>query len=38
MVQVAKWIKLAITDFENSKDEITKGVIALCEKYPIYAD
>ena len=38
MVQVAKWIKLAITDFENSKDEITKGVLALCEKYPIYAD
>ena len=21
-----------------SKDEITKGVLALCEKYPIYAD
>ena len=38
MVQVAKWIKLAITDFENSKDEITNGVLALCEKYPIYAD
>ena len=35
---VAKWIKLAITDFENSKNEITKGVLALCEKYPIYAD
>ena len=38
MKLIAKWIKLAITDFENSKDEITKGVLALCEKYPIYAD
>ena len=38
MKLIAKWIKLAITDFENSRDEITKGVLALCEKYPIYAD
>ena len=38
IVQVAKWIKLAITDFENSKEEITNGVLALCEKYPIYKD
>ncbi len=38
MVMIAKWIKLAITDFENSKDEITKQVLALCEKYPIYQD
>lgn len=35
---IAKWIKLAITDFDSSKDEITKGVLALCEKYPIYND
>ncbi len=38
MVLIAKWIKLAITDFENSKEEITKGVLSLCEKYPIYND
>ena len=38
MKLIAKWIKLAITDFENSKEEITKSVLALCEKYPIYND
>ena len=38
MKLIAKWIKLVITDFENSKYQITKDVIALCEKYPIYAD
>lgn len=36
MVKIAKWMKLVATDFENSKDEITKEVIALCEKFPIY--
>ncbi len=36
MVKIAKWIKLVATDFENSKEQITKEVIALCEKYPIY--
>ena len=36
MLLIAKWIKLAITDFENSKDAITKEVMALCEKFPIY--
>ena len=36
MVKIAKWMKLVATDFENSKEEITKEVIALCEKYPIY--
>ncbi|MDD6012508.1 MAG: serine hydroxymethyltransferase [Oscillospiraceae bacterium] len=38
MKRIAKWIKLAITDFENSKENITKEVLALCEKYPIYQD
>ena len=38
MKLIAKWIKLVITDFEISKEQITKVVIALCEKYPIYAD
>ncbi len=36
MLLIAKWIKLAITDFENSKEAITKEVMALCEKFPIY--
>ncbi len=37
MVEVAKLIKLAITDFENSKDEVRSRVSALCKKYPLYA-
>ena len=36
MKLIAKWMKLVATDFEASKDEITREVIALCEKYPIY--
>lgn len=36
MKLIAQWIKLVITDFEASKEEITKQVIALCDKYPIY--
>lgn len=36
MKLIAHWIKLVITDFESSKEEITKQVIALCDKYPIY--
>ena len=36
MLLIAKWIKLVATDFENSKDAITKEVMALCEKFPIY--
>ena len=34
--EIAKLIKLTITDFENSKDDIKKRVKALCEKYPLY--
>lgn len=33
---IARWIKLAITDFDASKTEITNGVLSLCEKHPIY--
>ena len=33
---IAKWIREVATDFENSKERITKEVIALCDKYPIY--
>lgn len=36
MEMIADWIYDVIYDFENSKERITKEVIALCEKYPIY--
>lgn len=36
MEMIADWIYEVIYDFENSKERITKEVIALCEKYPIY--
>lgn len=36
MVKIAGWIYDTVTDFENSKDRISKEVQALCEKYPIY--
>ena len=36
MVEVAKFIKWAATDFEAKADEIRAGVTALCSKYPIY--
>ena len=34
--EIAKLIKLTITDFENSKDEIRARVKALCDKCPLY--
>ena len=36
MLLIAKWIKSVITDFEGSKEQVTKEVISLCEKFPIY--
>ena len=36
MVEIAKLIKLTITDFENSQDEIRARVKTLCDKYPLY--
>ena len=36
MYLIAKWLKLVATDFEANKEQITKEVCALCEKYPIY--
>ncbi|MBQ7756999.1 MAG: serine hydroxymethyltransferase [Oscillospiraceae bacterium] len=36
MEMIADWMKQIATDFEASKEKITKEVIALCEKYPIY--
>ena len=38
MKLIAGWIKAVVTDFENSKDRVTAEVIALCEKFPIYAE
>ena len=37
MEEIAKLIKLTITDFENSKEEIKTRVAALCAKHPLYA-
>lgn len=36
MVLIAKWIKQVIVDFEGCKDTVTKEVMELCAKYPIY--
>ena len=36
MEKVAKWINLAITDFDANKDKISEEVQALCAKFPIY--
>ncbi len=36
MIKIAGYIKDVIFDFENSKERITKEVIELCEKFPIY--
>ena len=36
MELIANWINDVITDFEGNKDSITKEVIELCEKFPIY--
>lgn len=34
--KIAEFIYLAVTDFENKKDYITKGVAEICSKYPLY--
>ncbi len=36
MALIARWMKDVVTDFEGNKDRITKEVIELCEKFPIY--
>ncbi len=36
MAEIAKLIKLTLTDFENSQDEVRARVKALCGKYPLY--
>ncbi|MBQ0099620.1 MAG: serine hydroxymethyltransferase [Firmicutes bacterium] len=37
MKKIADYIYDVIYDFENSKERITKEVVALCEKFPIYS-
>jgi len=37
MREVAELIRLTLTDFDNSKEEVAKRVKALCDKYPLYA-
>ena len=34
--KIAEFIYLAVTDFENKKDYITKCVAEICAKYPLY--
>ncbi|MBE6630286.1 MAG: serine hydroxymethyltransferase [Ruminococcaceae bacterium] len=36
MELIAGWIADVVNDFENSKERVTREVIALCEKFPIY--
>ncbi len=36
MKLIAGWIADIIDDFEGNKDRVTKEVMALCEKFPIY--
>ena len=38
MIDIAEFIKLAATDFENSADYIRERVTKICDKYPLYAD
>jgi len=36
MKEIARLIKLTITDFNTKADEIRAGVAVLCDKYPLY--
>ncbi len=36
MAKIAKFIKLAATDFDGSAEEIREEVAKMCEKFPIY--
>lgn len=38
MIDIAEFIKLAATDFENSADFIRERVTAICDSHPLYAD
>ena len=36
MVKIAHWIRLVVDDFEANKEQVTKEVMELCAKFPIY--
>jgi glycine hydroxymethyltransferase len=36
MVEIAELIRLTLTDFDNSKNEVVARVGKLCDKYPLY--
>lgn len=36
MKKIAKWIKDIAVDFEGNRERVTKEVLALCERYPLY--
>ncbi|NLK86874.1 MAG: serine hydroxymethyltransferase [Clostridiaceae bacterium] len=36
MKEIAKLIKMALTDFDNSAEQVRQRVSALCERYPLY--
>ncbi len=38
MKKIAHWLKKVAVDFEGNKDAVTKEVVALCEKFPIYKE
>ncbi len=38
MTEIAGYIHLAVTDFENSQASIREGVQALCRRFPLYPD
>lgn len=38
MIKIADWIKDVIEDFDGNNERITKEVLELCAKFPIYKD
>ncbi len=36
MKKIAAWIRDVATDFEGTKERVTREVVALCEQFPIY--
>jgi len=36
MKEIARLIKLTLTDFDNSADHVRQRVAALCKKFPLY--
>jgi glycine hydroxymethyltransferase len=38
MEKIAEFIYLTATDFEANADKVRKGVVELCDKYPLYEE